>query len=61
MSSYTLLALLLLAVAVSPAAKECKPHPPYTQHSLSLSWPGDFCGKAGNCISAYEHEWDGYV
>jgi hypothetical protein len=59
MSRYVILSLLLLAVAVSAKKKECTPHVPYTQHALSLSWPGDFCHKAGNCIDDYDTNWDG--
>lgn len=61
MSKYLILGLLLLAVAVSSAANQCGPHPSYTQNALALSWPGDFCGTNGNCISAYDKEWDGYI
>ena len=54
MSRYVILTLLLLAVAVSARKKECKPHVPYTQHSLCLSWPGDFCHTQGKCIPDYD-------
>jgi len=43
-SRYVILALLVF-LAVAARRKECVPHTPYTQNSLSLSWPGDFCHK----------------
>jgi len=57
-SRYVILGLLVL-LAVASRRKECVPHTPYTQNSLSLSWPGDFCHKEGNCISDYDLLWDG--
>lgn len=57
LSRYVILAVLLLAVAAR--RRECVPHVPYTQNSLSLSWPGDFCHKEGNCVPEYDIEWDG--
>ena len=59
MSKNLVPALLLLAVVVSALKKQCAAHPPYTQQALSLSWPGDFCGNPGNCIKAYDKQWDG--
>jgi hypothetical protein len=58
LSRYVILALLVF-LAFAARRKECVPHVPYTQNSLSLSWPGDFCHKEGNCISDYDINWDG--
>lgn len=64
LSRYTFL-ILLLIVAVS-CKKKCTKHVPYTQASLTLTWPGQFCWENPNsdyenskCTLDYQRNWDG--
>lgn len=71
LSRYSLIALIaLLAVCSAYSSddawekhnRDCQyqHHQGYSYSVLTLTWPGDFCGRNSKCSSDWINSWDGY-